>query len=190
MSYIVEDLKYVDSVWAMAQTPQYTNAYEFYVKVDLLDQSSETNKSHIKVYYTLKARRDFWDDTGCTGRIYINGSQVATGTISKITYQMGTVTVVSYEGYIDHNSSGVGSFTVNARFEKGNNTHCPDTNNHYSSAKTVNLPTIPLNDLVNVRVGGTWKQGKAFVKVGGAWKEGKKVYVKVNGEWKESAIRG
>lgn len=181
-------VKYVASTWATAQG--YDDPYEFYVKVDLLDQSSETNKSHVKVIYTLKALRDYWEGTSCTARIYVNGSEVRTSTISRISYQQGTVTIASYETYIDHNASGEGSFTVNARFEKGSNNHAPNTNTFFNSAQTITLPTIPLNDLLYVKVSGTQKQGKAWIKVGGTWKEGKKVFVKVGGEWKESAVKG
>ena len=40
--------------------------------------------------------------------------------------------------------------------------------------------------VVNVKVGGAWKEGQVFVKVAGAWKEAETVNVKVGGTWKES----
>ena len=40
--------------------------------------------------------------------------------------------------------------------------------------------------VVNVKVGGQWKEGQVYVKVGGTWKEAETVNTKVSGAWKES----
>jgi hypothetical protein len=40
--------------------------------------------------------------------------------------------------------------------------------------------------IVNIKVGGSWKEGQVFIKVSGNWKEAETVNVKTNGAWKES----
>jgi|GEM_PF-4146131 len=40
--------------------------------------------------------------------------------------------------------------------------------------------------IIRIRVGGTWKEGIAYIKDKGIWKEVDSVFVKVNGQWKES----
>lgn len=39
---------------------------------------------------------------------------------------------------------------------------------------------------INIKVGGSWKSGNAWIRVGGAWKEAKSVWIKVGGTWKQS----
>lgn len=40
---------------------------------------------------------------------------------------------------------------------------------------------------MNIKVGGAWKNGLAFVKINNEWKRVKSVYVKVNGTWKQQS---
>lgn len=40
--------------------------------------------------------------------------------------------------------------------------------------------------IVNVKVGGAWKEGQVYVKVSGSWKEAESVSTKVSGAWKEA----
>lgn len=45
--------------------------------------------------------------------------------------------------------------------------------------------TAPSGTVINVKVGGSWKESKPYVNVNGTWKEVKEGYVNVNGTWKE-----
>lgn len=51
----------------------------------------------------------------------------------------------------------------------------------YSDSSTVQNAGI-----VDVKVGGKWKEGQVYVKVGGKWREAQSVQTKVKGVWKES----
>jgi hypothetical protein len=55
-----------------------------------------------------------------------------------------------------------------------------------TSQTNSSIYTIENKGIMNVKVGGSWKEGQVYVKVGGAWKEAQGVYTKVNGSWKES----
>jgi hypothetical protein len=55
-----------------------------------------------------------------------------------------------------------------------------------TSQTNSSIYTIENKGIMNVKVGGSWKEGQVYIKVGGAWKEAQGVYTKVSGSWKES----
>jgi hypothetical protein len=46
--------------------------------------------------------------------------------------------------------------------------------------------TIGNAGVVNVKIGGAWKEGQVYVKINNAWKEADTVSTKINGVWKDS----
>jgi hypothetical protein len=55
-----------------------------------------------------------------------------------------------------------------------------------SSAQVSKTYTVQNAGIVNIKVGGSYKEGQVYVKVNGTWQEAETVSAKVNGEWKES----
>lgn len=51
--------------------------------------------------------------------------------------------------------------------------------------KNITLPAID-RGIIDVNVGGVWKQGILYVNVGGVWKQAIKVSTNVSGTWKQS----
>jgi hypothetical protein len=46
--------------------------------------------------------------------------------------------------------------------------------------------TVQNAGIVNVNVGGSWKEGQVYVKINGTWKEAESVHTKAGGTWKEA----
>lgn len=53
-----------------------------------------------------------------------------------------------------------------------------------TDSSTVSVTTKSSNNIC-MKVGGSWKKGKAYIKINGSWKEATP-YVKVNGSWKKT----
>lgn len=183
----------------MATYQAYTNNqyYKFNLELNETSYDEETNTSviswHMWISRTNIGSQGVWTSGAASAYIYFDG----VGTLSKSLpsgYDFGTNTATLDLGSgtktINHNDDGTKTVAVYGRFNSnssalGNPCLVPNSGNIQFA-----LTNIPRNELAWVKVGNSWKKGKAFVKVNGAWKEGKKIYIKVNGEWKESSVRG
>jgi hypothetical protein len=46
--------------------------------------------------------------------------------------------------------------------------------------------TVQNAGVIDVKIGGVWKEGQVYTKVNGVWKEADTVSTKINGVWKDS----
>ncbi|HNY47401.1 MAG TPA: DUF859 family phage minor structural protein [Casimicrobium sp.] len=86
--------------------------------------------------------------------------------------------VVSGTSTVAHNADGTKTITATAKL---------NYISHAGPGRTEVSVTLPLTDIprgVQVRTGGTWKQGLVYVRTGGVWKQGL-VYARTSGAWKQ-----
>lgn len=146
------------------------------------DTDNNRSSVRLKLYY----RHNYTVNFSATkyGSTTINGSTSSFSYTGNVSASSGRHLVEDRTIYVTHNSEGSKSCDLAGVFGLNIN-YSGSWIGDLSVSGTVTLDKIDRGRM-NVRAGGSWRNGQAWVRSSGSWRKAKAVWVRSSGSWRRS----